>query len=248
MANNAKFGPWATTLNKCYMRTMTIRAREAVAAEFLRKALATEPLGVRKLNAMARAAGLLTERQRITDARVFRQAKTALGIRSVRDGFGPRGGWAWELPRDPEESGASSSPVGPQRKRKERVIPREWVEGVARLDQNQPPADVPRHRSRQFVDDCNGFLNSPEAERAAQLGWHTIALFGCKPSYPLSYLGKAGLLWQVSGGKIIELHRTWAVIDRPVNRAQSIFYRRDVDPQKITLPWMLELPPLVRTT
>jgi hypothetical protein len=53
------------------------------------------------------------------------------------------------------------------------------------------------------------------------------------------YLGKAGLLWQVSGGKIIELHRDWAVIDRPVHRSQSIFYRRDVDPEKITLPWHL---------
>src|SRR6188472_3562000 len=61
-----------------YIQAMT-RAREAVAAEFLRKALAVEPLGVRKLNAMARAAGLLSERQRITDAKVFRRAKTCLG-------------------------------------------------------------------------------------------------------------------------------------------------------------------------
>jgi hypothetical protein len=52
------------------------------------------------------------------------------------------------------------------------------------------------------------------------------------------YLGKAGLLWQVSGGKIIELHRDWAVIDHPVNRPQT-FSRRDVDPEKITLPWYL---------
>jgi hypothetical protein len=82
------------------------------------------------------------------------------------------------------------------------------------------------------------------AERAAELGWHTIALFGCKPSYPLSYLGEAGLLWHVNGGIIVELHRDWAVIDRPVNRSQRIFYRRDVDLEKITLPWRL---PLVRT-
>jgi hypothetical protein len=225
----------------CYIRTMTIRAREGVAAEFLRKALAAEALGVAKLNAMARAAGLLTERQRITDARVFRQAKTALGIRSVRDGFGPRGGWAWELPRDREERAPTPSAIGPQLSRKERAIPCEWVEGVAQLEQHQPPADVPRHRWRQFVDDCNGFLNSPEAERAAQLGWHTTALFGCKPSYPLSYLGEAGLLWHVNGGRIVELHRDWAVLDRPVNRSQSVFYRRDLDRAKIALPWMLQL-------
>src|SRR6187200_1407982 len=97
-------------------------ARETVAAEFLRKALAAEPLGVAKLNAMARAAGLLTERQRITNARVFRQAKTALGIQSVRDGFGPRGGWAWELPRDREERAPTPSAIGPQLSRKERAI------------------------------------------------------------------------------------------------------------------------------
>jgi hypothetical protein len=49
------------------------------------------------------------------------------------------------------------------------------------------------------------------------------------------YLGKAGLLWQVSGGKIIELHGDWAVIDHAINRPQT-FSRRDVDPEKITLP------------
>jgi hypothetical protein len=223
---------------------MTIRAREGVAAEFLRKALAAEPLGVPKLNAMARAAGLLSERQRITDAKVFRRAKILLGIRSIRDGFGPRGGWAWELPRNREESTPRPSPT--QLAHEERSIPGEWVDGVAQLEQHRPPADVPRHRWPQFVDDCNGFLNSPEAERAAQLGWHTIALFGCKPNYPLSYLGEAGLLWHVNGGRIVELHSDWAVIDRPVKRSQGVFYRRDVKQGKITLPWMLELPPLVR--
>jgi hypothetical protein len=83
------------------------------------------------------------------------------------------------------------------------------------------------------------FLNSPEAERAARLGWRTIELFGCKPIYPLSYLGEAGLLWHVNGGRIVQLHRDWAVIDVPVNRSQRTFSRRDVDPDKITLPWHL---------
>ena len=94
------------------------------------------------------------------------------------------------------------------------------------------------------MDDCNAFLNSPEADRGAQLGWHTMQLFGCKPRYPLSYLGEAGLLWHVNGGKIIELHRTWAVIDDPVNRSPRTFYRRNIAPEQITLPWMLEVCPL----
>jgi hypothetical protein len=40
------------------------------------------------------------------------------------------------------------------------------------------------------------------------------------------------------GGRLVELHRDWAVIDLPVNRSQRIFYRRNVDPAKITLPWL----------
>jgi hypothetical protein len=42
----------------------------------------------------------------------------------------------------------------------------------------------------------------------------------------------------INGGRLVELHRDWAVIDLPVNRSQRIFYRRNVDPAKITLPWV----------
>jgi hypothetical protein len=55
---------------------MTIRAREAVVADFLRKALAAKAVGVAELDMMARAAGLLREHQRITDAKVFRRGNT----------------------------------------------------------------------------------------------------------------------------------------------------------------------------
>jgi hypothetical protein len=65
--------------------------REGVAAEFLRDVLAGGPLGVPKLEAMARTAGLLGEGQRITHAKVFKKAKKSLGIRSVRNGFGDAG-------------------------------------------------------------------------------------------------------------------------------------------------------------
>jgi hypothetical protein len=84
-------------------------------------------------------------------------------------------------------------------------------------------------------------LNSPGAERAAQLGWRTIELFGCKPIYPLSYLGEAGLLWHVHGGRIVELHRDWAVIDPLVNGSPRTYSRREMDQEKITLPWKLRV-------
>jgi hypothetical protein len=135
--------------------------------------------------------------------------------------------------------------MAPQATGNERLVPREWVEGIARLEQHRPPPDIPCHRWRQFIEDCHGFLRSKQpATRAAGLGWDAMALFGCRPNYPLSYLGKAGLLWQVNGGKVVEVHRDWAVIDRPVNRSQRIFYRRDVDEAKAALPWTL---PLVKT-
>jgi hypothetical protein len=47
----------------------------------------------------------------------------------------------------------------------------------------------------------------------------------------------AGLLWAINGGRLVQLHRDWAVIDVPVNRSERVSYRRNVDVAKITLPW-----------
>jgi hypothetical protein len=62
-------------------------------------------------------------------------------------------------------------------------FPIDWAHGVACLDPNRPPNDVPRHRWRQFVADCKNFFSSPKkwAERAARLRWDRMALFGCAP-------------------------------------------------------------------
>jgi hypothetical protein len=64
-----------------------------------------------------------------------------------------------------------------------------------------------------------------------------MALFGCAPQRPLDYSGSAGLIWAINGGRLVEVHRDWAVIDVPVHRSQRVFYRRNVDAAKITLPW-----------
>jgi hypothetical protein len=221
---------------------MTIRAREAVAAQFLRKALADEVVGVPKLDAMARAVGLLGEGERITQAKLFRRAKDALGIRSVREGFGAGGRWFWELPRDRDEPAATTSGMS-QPIRVARRVPADWVEGVARLDYQRPMTGVPRHRWCQFVDDCYSFIRSEWAERAAALGWNARALFGYHRN-PLMYLGSAGLLWVMDGGKLVDLRRDWAIIDGPVHRSPRTFFRRNIDPEKTALPWTM---PLVKT-
>ena len=128
--------------------------RQARVTAFLRSALAEAPQEVVKLEAMARRETLLGERQRITDAKAFKRAKYSLRIRSVRAGFGPNGSWRWELPCDRD---GARQPV-----RAERCIPVDWVDGVERLNYFRPPTDVPPHRWRQFVSDCQNFLNSSE--------------------------------------------------------------------------------------
>jgi len=214
-----------------------LRGQARVSA-FLRKSLAEGAQDVLKLEAMARREALLGERQRIADAKAFKRAKYSLRIRSVRAGFGPNGSWRWELPCD-RDGASTASAITREPVPAERRVPVDWVEGVDRLNDYRPPTDVPRHCWRQFVSDCHSFLNSSQnwAARAAELGWDARALFGCHRNYPLMHLGSAGLLWAVNGGKLVELHRDWAVIELPVNRSQRIFSRRDVAAGKVILPW-----------
>jgi hypothetical protein len=68
---------------------------------FLTEALADGEETVVVLQEKASAVGLLVEGQSISDAKLFKSAKAALGIRSRRVGFGPGGTWAWALPAPP---------------------------------------------------------------------------------------------------------------------------------------------------
>jgi hypothetical protein len=208
---------------------------EAAATKFLRTALAGDALGVSELEAKARAKGLLREDQSITHLKAFKRAKRSLGVTSVRTGFGARSQWLWQMPQQNEAPSTPARPAPPVRR-----IPVEWLEGIAHLDPDRPPSDVPRHRWSQFVADCDRFLSSSGnwPERAYQLGWDATTLFGCAPKRPLDYSGSAGLLWAMNGGTLVKLHRDWAVIDAPIHRRQRVFYRRNVDAAKITLPWL----------
>ena len=213
---------------------MNLRRAEPDVIDFLRATLAGRAHPVTKVEASARAAGLLGEAQSITHAKAFKQAKKFLRIRSVRVGFGPRSQWLWELPRENTPSAKAEPQAAPAHR-----IPSNWVEGIACLDADRPPPDVPRHRWRQFVSDCHNFLSPSEdwAARAARLGWDAIGLFGCAPRRPLDYSASAGLLWAMNGGRLVELHRDWAVIDMPLQTRQRAFYRRNVERNKISLPW-----------
>jgi protein SCO1/2 len=60
--------------------------------------LANGTLSVPKLEAKARAAGLLGDHQRVTHAKLFERAKKSLGIGFTRAGFGTGGEWRGALP------------------------------------------------------------------------------------------------------------------------------------------------------
>ena len=210
-------------------------------AEFLRTALAAGPLRVPELEAKARAAGLLGERQRATHAKLFKRAKKSLGIRSVRSGFGVSGEWSWQLDR----SLAKTSKAGGDRQiagseTVDRRISLDWIDGVAALDDGPPPSGVPRHRWQLFLADCHAFLSSPAnwAERAASLGWNALDLFGCRHTRPLDHLGSAGLLWTIKGDVLVDLHCDCAVIEDAKDRSRRVYRRRRLNATNVTLPWI----------
>jgi hypothetical protein len=239
---------------------MTSRPHAGIVTEFLRNVLAGGSIGVPKLEALARSSGLLTEGQRITHAKVFKQAKKSIGIRSVRNGFGSGGEWVWVLDQQsahkqldsPElpvaEAVASeihvkaaeevSAKVGVDIAAGESRVPAGWTRGVAALERRGPPTDVQPHRWECFVDDCVRFLAAEDngAEHAATLGWDDLALFAAR-TRPLDHQGSAGLLWHVNGGRIVELHRDWAVIERAEDRSRRVHHRRHLDSRTVTLPW-----------
>jgi hypothetical protein len=230
-----------------------------VIIEFLRTSLSNGALAAADLQAMARADGLLSEHQQIRHAKAFKKAKKSLGIRSLRTGFGSQGEWVWLLP--PRSipptmlSAVGSEPVadaqscfGPSAADQDslsaklvgRRIPHQWVKGIASLEYDRPPADVPLTRWREFVTDSHKFLTEDEnwAERAANLGWDELALFGCFRARPLDHLGSAGLLWAIRGGKLVDLHRDWAVIERATDKSRHVHNRRRLRGTNVTLPWI----------
>src|ERR1700731_4520342 len=212
---------------------MLHRRSETLVTEFLGDALALGALGVPELEARARAAGLVGQRQSITHAKVFKKTKKSLGIKSVRNGFGDAGEWLWRLERQPAspvskplaqpplsigDTYAEALEEVPADVRARR-IPSSWIDGVARLEHHRPLTDIPPHRWRQFLSDCNKFLTGGEnwAGRAAELGWNAASLFGCRRARSFAHPGGAGLLWAIQGGRLVELHRDWAVIELAAN-------------------------------
>src|SRR5438046_8174724 len=78
-------------------------------------------------------------------------------------------------------------------------IPSAWAEGLARLDRNRPPGDVPPSRWRRFVDDAKLFRDSRFCTAAAAFGWTAHDLFDCDPDRPFTSVDQDGR-WCLLGG------------------------------------------------
>ena len=114
--------------------------------------------------------------------------------------------------------GEANTPVPDSAEHEERAaiievdgkVPRPWAEALARLDPSFPPAGVSAERWLLFIDDCGRFLDAGWAERALQIGWGPVELLGCDRLRP-SMGEPGGLLWQLSGAKLIALSEDFAI-------------------------------------
>ena len=135
--------------------------RASQIASFLTQALGGGEETVVALQEKARAAGLLSERQSITNSKPFKLAKASLGIRSRRIGFGPGAVWFWVLPATPapEVTTTAGSPdaydvdisspcYAESAGGRPHDAPVEWIRGVNVLQQGPRPLGIPPHRRR----------------------------------------------------------------------------------------------------
>ena len=165
--------------------------------KLLTQALAGGEKTVLALQEKARAAGLLGERQTITDSKSFRSAKAALDVRSHRIGFGRGAIWFWVLPAPPAPEVATPVAfpvdvyaVAPSDRAPETSpcyaenmcgrphgVPLDWAQGVAILQLRPRPLGIPGHRWRLFVDDSKRFVSAARGRSAPP------NLDGILPSY-----------------------------------------------------------------
>jgi hypothetical protein len=118
-----------------------------------------------------------------------------------------------------------------------RGIPHAWVEGIARLDPNRPPADVPARRWRTFIHDCRRFFDSGFAAQAAKLGWGPLDLFGCDRDRPFARIDQGGLLWVLNGYRLIAASENTGTIETRTGVRQT-WRRKPGEPGRV-LAWEL---------
>jgi hypothetical protein len=120
------------------------------------------------------------------------------------------------------------------------VAPRVWAEALARLDANRPPSEISSKRCLQFIDDCGQFLDGDWADRAEELGWGPLELFGCDRVKPYARFDRAGLLWLLNGGKLVALTAVTATIET-TGGARQTYRRCPIEVAAVAPAWELAL-------
>jgi hypothetical protein len=111
----------------------------------------------------------------------------------------------------------------------------QWSEAIARLRADNPPADVPLVRWRQFLTDARHLFSDGVIAQAAASGWTAYDLFGCDDERPFARVDQWGLVWFVEGSRIVSLSMSAAVIETPTGARQT-YRRKDGAPGRI-LVW-----------
>ena len=113
----------------------------------------------------------------------------------------------------------------------------EWREGLARLDPDRPPRNVPGKRWEQFIIDALRLFHIGMIKAAAELGWPVFDLFGCDDTKPCARIDQMGLVWLVNGNRVVSISSSAAVIEMPTGSRQT--YRRRLGNPGRVLPWDL---------
>jgi hypothetical protein len=98
-------------------------------------------------------------------------------------------------------------------------VPTIYASEFARL-QAHPPAEVPRDRWRQFINDAGLFLDC-WGRQAKALGWRSEELFGIHPDAPMARYDRMELVWMLKGERIVALTATEAKLSGGLT-----FYRK----------------------
>ena len=62
----------------------------------------------------------------------------------------------------------------------------------------------------------------------------TMGRPNCRRSRTLQHFGSAGLVSSISAGRVVELHRDWALIERAEDRSRRVYDRRRPDAANVT--------------
>jgi hypothetical protein len=100
-------------------------------------------------------------------------------------------------------------------------VPIIYASEFARL-QAHPPAEVPRDRWDQFINDAGLFFDR-WGKQAEAFGWRADELFGLDPVAPMARYDRMGLIWMLRGEAVLDISETAAKLSGGLT-----FYRKAI--------------------